>query len=309
MPGAAEAGPTAIRFAFAGTHHFAELVLDGLADAGLRPVVVVTSPDRPKGRRGTPTPPAIKAQALALGAAVMQPERISDPRAVDELLEFAPQVFVVCAYGQIIRQNVLDALPTVVVHPSLVPRWRGAAPVERSLMAGEVETGVTLLKMTAGVDEGPIGDLRRVQVPGTADGGEAYELLAAAAVTGLVATLPAVVAGEVEWRPQEGEASYAAKLTAADRVIDWGRPAHEIVDLIRALAPHIGAVTELLGKRTLIWRAAAGSGPLPTADEQRLALPAGDGWVEILELQQEGRGRLSAADFLRGAGRALLADS
>ena len=109
----------------------------------------------------------------------------------------------------------------------------------------------------------------------------------------------------MRWREQEGAATYAAKITAQDRVIDWARPAKAIVDQVRALAPHIGAVTDLLGKRTLIWRAAAGSGPLPAPSRERLALPAGDGWVDVLELQQEGRGRVTAAEFLRGAGRAL----
>ena len=293
------------RFAFAGTAPFAELVLAGLTAADAAPVAVVTNPDRPRGRHGTPQPPAIKLVARERGLPVLQPQNVSAPEAVSELLAYGPEAFVVCAYGQIVGPRLLEALPSIVVHPSLVPHWRGAAPVERALMAGETGLGVTILKMTAGVDEGPVGEARLVHVPADADAGRAYELLAPAAIAGVLATLEGMVAGTLRWREQKGVPSYAAKITPPDRLIDWTRPAPGIVDQVRALAPHIGAVTDLLGRRTLIWRAAAGGGPLPAARRERLALPAGDGWVDVLELQQEGRGRMAAADFLRGAGRAL----
>ena len=294
-----------MRFAFAGTAPFAELVLAGLIAADAAPLAVITNPDRPRGRHGTPQPPAIKLAGLERGLPVLQPQNVSAPEAVSELLALDVEVLVVCAYGQIVGERLLDALPIIVVHPSLVPRWRGAAPVERALMGGETELGVTILKMTAGVDEGPVGDVRLVHVPADADAGRAYELLAPAAVDGLLATLDGMAAGTVRWREQEGAVTYAAKIAPEDRVIDWARPAKAAVDQVRALAPHIGAVTDLLGKRTLIWRAAACSGPLPAASRERLALPAGDGWVDVLELQREGRGRVTAAEFLRGAGRAL----
>jgi methionyl-tRNA formyltransferase len=294
-----------LRFAFAGTAPFAELVLAGLIAADAAPVAVVTNPDRPRGRRGTPQPPAIKLAAVDRGLPVLQPANVSEPEAVAELLALGPEVFVVCAYGQIVGPRLLDALPTIVVHPSLVPRWRGAAPVERALMAGETELGVTILKMTAGVDEGPVGDARRVHVPADADAGRAYELLAPAAVDGVLATLGGMAAGTLLWREQEGEVTYAAKIGPQDKLIDWARPATAIVAQVRALAPHIGAATDLLGKRTLVWRATAGSGRLPAASRERLTLPAGVGWVDVLELQQEGRSRVTAGEFLRGAGRAL----
>jgi methionyl-tRNA formyltransferase len=294
-----------VRFAFAGTALFAELVLEGLIAADAVPVALATAPDRPRGRHGTPRPPAIKLAALERGLPVLQPPNVSGSDAVSELLSLGPEVFVVCAYGQIVGELLLDALPTVVVHPSLVPHWRGAAPVERALMAGETELGVTVLKMTAGVDEGPVGVTRLVHVPADADAGRAYELLAPPAVDGVLAALRGMSAGTLLWREQEGAATYAAKIRAHDRLIDWARPTTAIVDQIRALAPHIGAVTDLLGKRTLVWRAAAGSGSLPAASRERLALPAGDGWVDVLELQQEGRSRMRAGEFLRGAGRAL----
>jgi len=294
-----------LRFAFAGTAPFAELVLAGLMADDAAPLALVTNPDRPRGRHGTPQPPAIKLAALERGLPVLQPQNVSSPEAVAELLALGPEVLVVCAYGQIVGERLLEALPTVVVHPSLVPRWRGAAPVERALMAGETELGVTILKMSAGVDEGPVGDARRVHVPENSDAGRAYELLAPAAVAGVLATLGGMAAGTLRWREQEGAVTYAAKIAPQDRRIDWARPATAIVDQVRALSPSIGAVTDLLGKRTLIWRAAAGSGPLPAPSRERLALPAGGGWVDVLELQQEGRSRVTAGEFLRGAGRAL----
>ena len=294
-----------MRFAFAGTAPFAELVLTGLAVRGLEPVVLVTKPNRPRGRHGTPQPPRIKELAAGLGVPVLQPVRLSDDASCAQLLESRPDVLVVCAYGQIVAQNVLDAAETIVVHPSLVPRWRGAAPVERALMAGETELGVCTLRMTAGVDEGPVGDAREVHVPRDADAGRAYDLLAPPAVDGVAATLDAMIAGTVEWRPQAGEPTYAAKIGPGDKEIDWSRPAAAIADQVRALSPHIGAVTELAGRRTTIWRARPGDGPIPATGPDRLVVAAGEGWLEVLELQQEGRKRMPAGEFLRGAGRAL----
>jgi methionyl-tRNA formyltransferase len=294
-----------MRVAFAGTAPFAECVLGGLLGGRHAPVVVVTNPDRPRGRHGSPQPPGVKTAALAAGLPVLQPARLGDTGSVDGLLAFSPDVFVACAYGQIVPAAVLEALRCLVVHPSPVPRWRGAAPVERALMAGETRLGVATLRMTAGVDEGPVADERGVEVPADADAGEAYGLLAPVAVESLLATLDAMWDGTVRWRDQAGPASYAAKITAADRSIDWMLPADAIADQVRALSPHIGAVTTLLGKRTLVWRARPGHGALPEASHERLVIPAGDGWLEVLELQQEGRRRMGAAEFLHGAGRAL----
>ncbi len=184
---------------------------------------------------------------------VLQPQRTSEPQAVDALLATGADVLVVCAYGQILAQTVLDAIPTVVVHPSLVPRWRGAAPVERALMAGETELGVTILKMTAGVDEGPVGASRTVDVPRDADAGRAYELLAAAAVEALLETLDAHAgrdrplgraARRTHLRGQDrgrGQADRLAPAGAADRRPGQGAvPAHRRRDgAARAAHPYL----------------------------------------------------------------------
>jgi len=297
-----------MRLVWAGTARFAALVLERVVVASRHPVVVcVTTPDKPRGRHGTPQPSPLKVAALELGLPVLQPDDLRAPGVADELLSYHPEAFVACAYGRIVPASVFDALPSLVVHPSPVPRWRGAAPVVRALLAGETRLGVATLQMTAGVDEGPVADEREVHVPGDRDAAQAYELLAGPAADSLIATLDAMADGTVTFRPQVGEASYADKLTEADRVIDWRRPARRIADQVRALSPDVGAHTELLGRRVLVWRAVALPAlPAGSASGDRLILPTGDGYLEILELQEAGRRRIGAAEYLRGAGRRLM---
>jgi methionyl-tRNA formyltransferase len=293
-----------MRLAYAGTAPFGALVLRELLVRRARVVVVLTRPDKPRGRHGTPQASAVKELALERGLPVVQPGRL-DMDVVGRLKEHGADLLAVCAHGQIMPAVVLDAMPTLVVHPSAVPRWRGATPVERALMAGETELAVATLRMTPGLDEGPIGDLRRVHVPREADAGETYEALAAPAAESLLATVAAIEDGSVRWRPQEGEASYAAKLERDERTIDWTRPAEEIIDKVRALSPAIGARTELHGHELVIWRARALAATPDVPAPDRLVLPAGRGWVEVLELQAPGGRRLPTAAFLRGAGRWL----
>jgi methionyl-tRNA formyltransferase len=172
-------------------------------------------------------------------------------------------------------------------------------------MAGETELGVAVLRMTEGVDEGPVGDLRTMSLSRTADAGEAFAALAAPAADGLLATLGRIADGTVEWIPQAGPATYAARIEKADRQIDWRRPAEELVDQIRALSPAIGARAALDGHDLTVWRARALSGLPRESDDGRLVLPTGDGWLEILELQAPGGRRQETSAFLRGAGRWL----
>jgi methionyl-tRNA formyltransferase len=296
-----------MRIAFAGTARLAALVLARLIQAPRHQVVVtVTTPDRPRGRHGTPQPSPLKQTALELGLPVVQPADLKAPKTRDEILAHAPDALVACAYGRIVPAVLFESVPSLVVHPSRVPAWRGAAPVVRALMAGQTELGVSTLQMSAGVDEGPVADERTVYVPRDRDAGEAYELLAGPATESLLDTLGAIANGSVVWRPQVGEASYAEKITEEDRVVDWRRPARAIADQVRALAPDVGAHTELVGVRLLLWKVAA----LPALPEggtrrDRLILPCGVGYLEILELQEAGRRRMSAAEYLRGAGRRI----
>jgi methionyl-tRNA formyltransferase len=292
-----------MRLAYAGTAQFGALVLRGLLARPAHEIsLVVTRPDKPRGRHGAPQPSAVKEVAASVGLPLLQPETLTGD-AVDRLLAAEPEVFVVCAYGEIVRREVLDRILTVVVHPSAVPRWRGAAPVERALMAGETEIGVAVLKMSEGVDEGPIGDLRMVHVSREADTGAAFAALAGPAVDGLLATLDRIAAGDVTWRPQQGEPTSADKLEKSERAIDWTRPARQLADQVRALSPAIGARAVLDGRELIVWRAR----PLADApdDGERLIVPSGDGFLEILELQAPGGRRQDTAAFLRGAGRWL----
>jgi methionyl-tRNA formyltransferase len=295
-----------VKVAFAGTSEFAVDVFGRLRTSAHHVVVCLTTPDKPRGRHGTPQPSAQKEAARAAGVPLLQPESLTDVAAQDALLAFAPEILVACAYGRIVPASLLDRLPGLVVHPSAVPRWRGAAPVERALMAGETELGVTTIAMRAGVDEGEIADLRWVTVPRSADTGEAYALLAPVAGASLIDTLDAIAAGSVVWRPQEGDAVYADRLGESDRRIDWTRPAVAIADQVRALSPRIGAVAELGGRGVKIWKAR----PLSELGDQggpdRLVLPCGVGFLEILEVQEEGRRRMTTPEYLRGAGRRLV---
>lgn len=278
-----------MRLAYAGTAAFGVAVLEGLLASEHEVVVTVTTPDKPRGRRGAPQPSECKQAALGHGVPVLQPDDLSAPASLTELLSHAPDVLVACAYGRIVGQPVLDALLSVVVHPSLVPRWRGAAPVERALMIGDAETGVTIHETVKELDAGPICAQAVFPLTLEDDAGSVYEKTAALAVTLLDGVLPDPV---FEPQPEEG-ACYAAKIGPEDRELDWSRPPQESLNRIRALSPHIGAWSELNGQRLLVWRARLAS---PDA-----ALVAGG--LELLEVQPEGKKRMSAADYLRGVRR------
>ncbi len=294
-----------VRLAYAGTAPFGADVLEGLLDSRRHEiVVVVTRPDKPRGRHGTPQPSNVKQVAVAHGIPVLQPQRLSGA-ATASLVRSGATVMVVCAFGEIINGEVLDRIRAIVVHPSAVPRWRGAAPVERALMAGETHLGVAVLRMTEGVDEGPVGAYREVVVPRDADAGAAYTALLPAALDAVLETLQAMDKGTVVWRPQEGVATYARKLQKADRRLDWSRPAQAVVDHVRALSPHIGAHTELAGRQLTVWRARVLPGQETVDERDRLVVPAADGLVEILEIQSPGGKRQAAETYLRGAGRWL----
>ena len=300
-----------MRFAFAGTAPFAELVLDGLVAA--RAARRSRSSPIPTGRaaataRRSRRPSSCLAEAL--GVPVLQPERLSDARGGrSELLALGPTCFVVCAYGADRRRRACSTpCETIVVHPSLVPHWRGAAPVERALMAGETELGVCTLRMTAGVDEGPVGDARLVHVPRDADAGRAYELLAPAAVDGVVATLDAMAAGTVAVAPAGGR----GHLRGQDRA---GRQGDRLEPARRGRSPTRCALSRRTSARSRSSPAGArasgaprpATGPMPETGPGALVIAAGEGWLDVLELQQEGRNRMTAGEFLRGAGRSLLA--
>jgi methionyl-tRNA formyltransferase len=232
---------------------------------------VLTRPDSAAGRGRRPTAPAAKLAAERLGFPVLQPERL------DASLELPAETIVAVAYGLLVPRALLDRQRWLNVHPSLLPRWRGAAPVERAIMAGDSETGVTIIDLVEALDAGPIAAQAAFPVELEDDAGAVFAKAAEAAAR-LLAELPA----GAEPQPDEG-VTYAEKITAADRELDWSRPPRELHDRIRALSPHIGARGELHGRRVVVWRS-------------RLA----DDRLEVLEVQPEGKRRMAYAEFLRG---------
>jgi methionyl-tRNA formyltransferase len=267
-----------VKLVVAATAPFGASVLEKLAER-FEIELLLTRPDRPRGRgRAVGSPPA-KLAAELLGIPVVQPERL------DAAPGTAPTV-VVCAYGLFIPPALLEQRLWLNVHPSLLPRWRGAAPVERAIMAGDRETGVTIHRTTAELDAGPIAAQRAFPIEPEDDAGAVYERAAPVAVELLSEALP-----EPSFTPQSGEgATYAEKIVASDRELDWSRPLEEILNRVRALSPHIGARGVVAGRVLTVWRAAPG-GPDSLLVE--------DG-VELLEVQPEGKRRMTAAEYLRG---------
>jgi methionyl-tRNA formyltransferase len=243
---------------------------------------LITRPDRPRGRgRRVGAPPA-KEAALRLGIPVRQPERLDDPSAIE-----GADTIVVAAYGALIPEGLLERANWLNVHPSLLPRWRGAAPVERAIMAGDTETGVTIHRTTPELDAGPIAAQRSFPIGPEDDAGAVYARAGALAAE----LLEDVLDRNPELRPQPEEgATYAERLTAADRELDWKRPPEELLNRIRALSPHIGARGMVDGRPLTVWRAA------PARPDSAVVA---DG-LELIEVQPEGRRRMSAEEYLRG---------
>ena len=267
------------RIGVAATAPFGADVLERLA-ADQEVVFCLTRPDRPRGRGRIPGPPPAKQAAERLGITVLQPERLRPD------LELAADVIVVAAYGLLIPDVLLERALWLNVHPSLLPRWRGAAPVERAIMAGDSETGVTIHRTISELDAGPIAARRAFAIESDDDAGSVYAKSARLAVELLREVLP-----EPRFEPQPSEGvTYADKITPADRELDWARPPRENLNRIRALSPHIGARGEVRGRRVTVWRAR------PAGREAALVA----GGLELLELQPEGRRRMSGVDFLRG---------
>jgi methionyl-tRNA formyltransferase len=233
---------------------------------------LLTRPDRPRGRgRQVGAPPA-KQVADELGIEVRQPER---PGELDDL---GVAVVVAAAYGALIPNELLERALWLNVHPSLLPRWRGAAPVERAIMAGDAETGVSIIRLVEELDAGPIGARDAFPIGPDDDAGVVFERGAR-----LAPDLVDEALESVEFTPQEGEPTYAEKIGPADRELDWSRPPRELHNRIRALSPHIGARGQVDGRPVIVWRS-------------RLA----DGELEILEVQPEGRRRMTLEEFERG---------
>ena len=266
-----------MRTVYLGTSDFAVTVLRCLAASEHRPALVVTRPDRPKGRGRRLSPPPVAEAVRELGIELLQPDSVNADEAREAIAAVRPEVVCICAYGALIKEPLLHDYEMLNVHPSLLPRWRGAAPVERAILAGDEETGVSIMKVVKELDAGPIAAQRAFPIAPDDDAGAVYARAADVAVQLLHDVLPNQTFCE-----QEGEVTYAEKLTAADRDLDLSQP-EDALRRIRALSPHIGARAELHGRPVTIWRATLEGGTLAP-----------------LEVQPEGRRRMTYEEFARG---------
>lgn len=305
---------TPIRIIFMGT---AELACASLAALAASPAcqlsAVVTQPDRPKGRDLKLQPSAVKALALTHQLPVLQPERARAEDFIAQLRALAPDLIVVVAYGQILPQAILD-LPRfgcLNVHTSLLPRYRGAAPIQWAILDDQPLTGVTVMKMDAGLDTGDILSVATTPIQPDDNSQTLHDRLAILGARLLLKTIPGYVRGEILPRPQPAEgASYARKIAKQDGALDWSQPARTLWNRIRAFTPWPGAFTHLPGgpKPVLlkIWRAeietarSGHPGEILQADKSGLVVACASGALRILELQREGGRRLGPADFLAG---------
>jgi len=297
-----------MRIVFAGTTEFAARAFDALIDAGHQVPLVLTRPDQPAGRGMRPSASVVKRHALDRGVEVHQPASFKDTGALAPIAAASAELLVVAAYGLILPQAVLDSARhgALNIHASLLPRWRGAAPIQRALLAGDRETGITIIKMDAGLDTGPILSQGVLPISEADDAGTLQDKLAALGARMIVDAVAMVAAGDVHLAPQPAEGvCYAAKIGKRESVLDWTRSASELSRAIRAYRPVPGAATFLGGEALKIWRAqpveASGSpGEVLTTNAHGIVIACGEGALQVTELQRAGGRRLSAAEFLRG---------
>ena len=299
-----------VRLVFLGTPDFAVPTLEQVLMAGHEVLAVYTQPDRPKGRKQELTPPPVKQAALKHGLEVRQPERIRRPDVVAELADLAPEVMVVVGYGQIIPQSIIDIplLGIVNVHASLLPSYRGAAPVQWAVARGEAVTGVTTMRIDAGLDTGDILLMRNTAIGEEEDASQLAGRLAVLGAGLLVETLEGLAVGSIRPVKQDPAlATLAPILGKEDGLIDWNWTAREIYNRVRGFVPWPGAHTQFRRVGLHVWRSRVD--PEPASGEpgsivvrgRRLVAACGQGTaLELLELQLEGRKRVGAEDFLNG---------
>jgi methionyl-tRNA formyltransferase len=295
-----------LRVAFLGTSEFAVAVLRQLGASPYPPEIVVTPPDRPRGRGRRVTPPPVAATAKELDLPLLQTERVNLPEAVEHIRAASPDIGVVCAFGQLIKEPLLSELELLNVHPSLIPRWRGAAPIERAIMAGDAETGVTIMRVTEGLDSGPVALQARTPISPSEDYGSLSGRLASLAGELTLTALARREANDLEFTPQDDSAaSYAEKIRSEERRLDPGRSAEELARVVRALCPHIGAYVELAGGDRLGVLAATPEAGGPPAGEleasgETLRLGCSNGSLRLDTVQPSGRRPMPASAYLRG---------
>jgi len=293
-----------MKLIYAGTPPFAAIALDALVDAGFDIALVLTQPDRPAGRGLRMQPSAVKERASALGLPLEQPTTLKDPAILERLGSVQADVMVVAAYGLILPRAVLQIPPRgcLNIHASLLPRWRGAAPIQRALLAGDAETGITIMQMDEGLDTGAMLLQERLAIDENDTAQTLHDKLATLGGNAIVRALresPLPVAQDA------GHATYAAKILKAEASIDWTHDASSICRQVRAFNPAPGAATTLNGETCKVWmakqdRAVAMPGTIVRADSDGIVVAAGNEAVKITELQKAGGKRLTAAAFVAG---------
>ncbi|BBF79608.1 methionyl-tRNA formyltransferase [Asticcacaulis excentricus] len=301
-----------MRLAFMGTPEFAVKALAELVAAGHEIVCVYSQPPAPKGRGQVLTPSPVHAFADSLGLPVRTPKSMKSADAIAEFQALDIDAAIVVAYGQILKREVLEHPPLGCfnLHASLLPRWRGAAPIQRAIMAGDTHTGVQVMRMSEGLDEGPVILSGRVEITAQDTAQTLHDKLAGLGASLLPVALAAIERSQPEGEPQVGEVTYAKKITSEEARIDWSRPARELDWHIRGLSPFPGAWTMLTTPKgeqrlkVLMSRVdAAVSDAAPgTLIGPGLRLATGDGVIELLRVQREGKGAQDATEFLNGAG-------
>ena len=297
-----------MKIAFAGTPEFAAVALRALIAAGHEVVLVLTQPDRPAGRGMKLKPSPVKQVALEHGIAVDQPEKLRTPEQQAALRAAAPEVLVVAAYGIILPQAVLD-IPRhgcLNIHASLLPRWRGAAPIHRAIEAGDAETGITIMQMDAGLDTGAMLLKRAVPIADDATTATLHDTLAGLGGELIVETLAQLPAGRLQAVPQPAEGvTYAHKIDKAEARLDWRRDALELARAVRAFNPFPGAVAERDGQSIKLWQAESiavdgAPGQILAADGDGLVIACGRGALRVTEAQKPGGRRQPVGDMLQG---------
>lgn len=292
---------------FAGTPEFSVPALQALLASHHRVVAAYTQPDRPAGRGRQLAMSPVKECALRAGVPVEQPATLRDPAAVDRLASWSADLMIVVAYGLLLPAPVLRTprLGCINIHASLLPRWRGAAPIQRAILAGDVRSGVTIMQMDEGLDTGPILLERETEIGPRETAASLHDRLATLGAEALLAALESLAAGQLQPRPQPSEgATYASKLRKEEAVIDWSRSAHEIDRQVRAFNPWPIAETRWNGQQLRIWDAAplasttdAAPGSVIASTSAGIDVAAGEGVLRITRLQAPGRKAVSAAEF------------
>jgi len=295
-----------LRLIFMGTPDFSVPTLLELVAHGHEIVAVYTRAPKPGGRRGLqlqPTP--VEEAARKLGVPVLTPKTLKTQEALDEFSAFGADAAVVVAYGMILPQAILDApkLGCYNLHASLLPRWRGAAPINRAIMAGDAESGVMVMKMDIGLDTGDVAMAERLAITDNMTALDLHDRLSRLGADLMVRAMAALDRGGLQLKKQsEDGVTYAAKIDKAEARIDWTRPAREVLRHIHGLSPFPGAWAELENARVKILRCelAKGTGTPGEVLDDHLTIACGEGAIRLIELQREGKARMQAADFLRG---------